>query len=126
MIWAPVSMATIPFRVQKNAASLKRIDFVRWAIGTISFPRSKERGFIEAVSASLEPSPVGNFPRSKERGFIEAELGATDLTSILPFRVQKNAASLKLNKRVQSKSQKLTFRVQKNAASLKRFSGAGG
>ena len=36
------------------------------------FPRSKERGFIEARMAATARSAVRVFPRSKERGFIEA------------------------------------------------------
>ncbi len=41
------------------------------------FPRSKERGLIEARQSHCEPGNCRTFPRSKERGLIEAVLGPT-------------------------------------------------
>ena len=37
------------------------------------FPRSKERGLIEAQRLGSLPNTVSIFPRSKERGLIEAQ-----------------------------------------------------
>ena len=61
-----------PFRVQKNAASLKRDQLLGRYLDSLRFPRSKERGFIEATVAITHFLIHMFFPRSKERGFIEA------------------------------------------------------
>ena len=62
-----------------------------------NFPRSKERGLIEAVSWGNGWGSLTGFPRSKERGLIEARLWIRcTRTYVAPFRVRKSAASLKL------------------------------
>ena len=112
-------------------------------VGSSGFPRSKERGLIEANGELLRAPYVTLFPRSKERGLIEAVFPWSDADALAPFRVRKNAASLKpsidlgLRRRVadfpRSKERGLieadcgrcqgrwsrAFRVRKNAASLK-------
>ena len=61
-----------------------------------AFPRSKERGLIEAIPAqTCERPETKHLPRSKERGLIEAASRRFCAISHRPFRVQKNAASLK-------------------------------
>ncbi len=62
-----------PFRVRKNAASLKRHSgrVGDWCHGV--FPRSQERGLIEAgISSTDGRGALSRFPRSQERGLIEA------------------------------------------------------
>ena len=108
------------FRVRKNAASLKHVAVASYTRGDAPFPRSKERGLIEADgyygasavgafpfrvrknAASLKPHrrarlPIEThaFPRSKERGLIEANAWSGSKTVSASFRVRKNAASLK-------------------------------
>ena len=84
------------------------------------FPRSKERGLIEAsLSVALEASAT-NFPRSKERGLIEAWLGTPAIVLSRSFRVRKSAASLKpVSPAEVTLAITATFRVRKSAASLK-------
>ena len=60
------------------------------------FPRSKERGLIEAAGSAGSSTSAARFPRSKERGLIEAISSSNAIDPDgLGFRVQKNAASLK-------------------------------
>ena len=84
------------FRVQKNAASLKPGRKRQSSAFDIAFPRSKERGFIEAREQPSLLIWTSFFPRSKERGFIEARIAKGRAKRRRSFRVQKNAASLKL------------------------------
>ena len=61
------------------------------------FPRSKERGLIEAAGRAPGFTPRDRFPRSKERGLIEARQTSAPADRLArSFRVRKNAASLKL------------------------------
>ena len=61
------------------------------------------------------------FPRSKERGLIEAVCFTIGWISVeLPFRVRKSAASLKPGSLGTNTGLGETFRVRKSAASLKR------
>ena len=63
------------------------------------FPRSKERGLIEAFTFCEMKKEDCFFPRSKERGLIEANLSGTNTgDETLTFRVRKSAASLKLER----------------------------
>src|SRR5581483_5849830 len=65
------------FRARSSAASLKRQYFFCRGSGVVRFPRSFERGFIEATPGdSCHPAPAA-FPRSFERGFIEAPAAAS-------------------------------------------------
>ncbi len=134
-----------PFRVQKNAASLKHALLVIREARELDLPRSEERGLIEADSALGLGGERFTLPRSEERGLIEASrASAPRPRRAAPFRVQKNAASLKragssagrrggrhlprseergLIEASRGRSVRRpgarTFRVQKNAASLK-------
>ena len=84
------------FRVRKNAASLKHQEQDGSGCRQALFPRSKERGLIEAGGRTTERVLDEEFPRSKERGLIEALVA--DVLEYYPdvgFRVRKNAASLK-------------------------------
>uniref|UniRef100_UPI001E5A8893 hypothetical protein n=1 Tax=Nocardia farcinica TaxID=37329 RepID=UPI001E5A8893 len=75
----------------------------------------------------LRDMPEGRFPRSKERGLIEAWLHHVGGLSRIPaFRVRKNAASLKLKVPVLPEEIAQPFRVRKNAASLKLGIASGG
>jgi len=87
----------IRFRVQSNAASLKQLEHDNPADSSSGFPRSIERGLIEAVG-------TGPLPNSR-----------------VSFRVQSNAASLKRVDLRALRRRELGFRVQSNAASLKPF-----
>ena len=71
-------LAVIAFRVRKSAASLKLGIFFQPTRATCFFPRSKERGLIEATRLVECPSSKDRFPRSKERGLIEADIAAYD------------------------------------------------
>ena len=59
------------------------------------FPRSTERGPIEAGERLFQRSRDARFPRSTERGPIEAVSGCMWSGFTQPFRVQQNAAPLK-------------------------------
>ena len=108
------------FRVHPNAAPLKpSVNTQLAAAAKAVFPRSSERGPIEAFSASPRPSclrafrvhpnaaplkpfgaaglPVsfGRFPRSSERGPIEADYRVPPPDQADAFRVHPNAAPLK-------------------------------
>ena len=76
----------------------------------LRFPRSKERGLIEAAVDLSQPGACGPFPRSKERGLIEAERIVRIQVELPPtFRVRKNAASLKLAMSARNFSPVLSF-----------------
>ena len=60
------------FRDQLIAASLKRSYRCLQLVFDLSFPRSADRGLIEAVASQLGISPSTPFPRSADRGLIEA------------------------------------------------------
>ena len=62
----------IRFRVRKNAASLKQPFRTELVSRMMRFPRSKERGLIEASYQIPNAAYPYQFPRSKERGLIEA------------------------------------------------------
>src|SRR5437762_6980611 len=66
------------FRAHQSAAPLKlsiiEANDLVWVLG---FPRSPERGPIEASRRMRFCSSSGRFPRSPERGPIEAQEGAT-------------------------------------------------
>ncbi len=65
-------MGSMAFRVQTNAAPLKQIRSRHELRPKPNFPRSNERGSIEAI-AKRSPLVGGlTFPRSNERGSIEA------------------------------------------------------
>ena len=109
----------------------------------IVFPRSKERGLIEAfynwvdicrvatfrvrksaaslkrIAFAISEACVVVFPRSKERGLIEAARMTTYLLAPCTFRVRKSAASLKPCPRFEVSALPASFRVRKSAASLK-------
>jgi len=58
-----------------NAASLKRQVIGAARFHRFEFPRSIERGLIEASPVVARRFPSGEFPRSIERGLIEAKNG---------------------------------------------------
>ncbi len=61
-----------------------------------AFPRSKDRGLIEALLMGLEDYETIAFPRSKDRGLIEADLCRRAIgVERNHFRGRKIAASLK-------------------------------
>ncbi len=62
----------LAFRVRKNAASLKLARRHRQRIAGCYFPRSQERGLIEACDLAECLFRDRYFPRSQERGLIEA------------------------------------------------------
>ncbi len=61
-----------PFRVQLNAASLKPLIKLFTMRSRRCFPRSIERGLIEATGLIACAEQQATFPRSIERGLIEA------------------------------------------------------
>ena len=61
-----------------------------------AFPRSIDRGPIEAGDARLRVEPIGQFPRSIDRGPIEAGATWRRGCTITCFRDQLIAAPLKL------------------------------
>jgi len=61
-----------------------------------TFPRSIDRGLIEAVSESVASEMLSTFPRSIDRGLIEATLVERTFVVRSHFRDQLIAASLKL------------------------------
>jgi len=60
------------------------------------FPRSKDRGLIEAPTKKNGLSSSSFFPRSKDRGLIEAPSKKLQRSTAAAFRDRKIAASLKL------------------------------
>ncbi len=109
------------FRDQKIAASFKRRSIQLSGPRTETFPRSKDRGLIQACSTVIWSTPsISLFPRSKDRGLIQAcnrgrwfspirrisaikrsrPHSSYSLQSVFPlnfhFRDQKIAASFKL------------------------------
>ena len=64
--------------------------------GRVSFPRSNERGSIEAFVAEDAREVNGGFPRSNERGSIEARTSAAGMRyGSAGFHVRMNVAQLK-------------------------------
>ena len=61
------------------------------------FPRSTERGPIEAIKLLAAVFADDRFPRSTERGPIEASFTRSATRRQTTFRVQQNAAPLKLD-----------------------------
>lgn len=47
---------------------------LKMPIQSFAFPRSRERGPIEALRLSVSPIDIVTFPRSNERGLIELAL----------------------------------------------------
>ena len=112
---------------------------------TISFPRSIDRGLIEAIlvlpesgihvcfrdqliAASLKPQSTGevtrsqdSFPRSIDRGLIEASFSVRSIVWGRSFRDQLIAASLKPCGWLGTHAGRRSFRDQLIAASLKRY-----
>ena len=135
------------FRDRKIAASLKlRCTPLDNAPAGV-FPRSKDRGLIEARVSMALLSGTCSFPRSKDRGLIEARLVERVTEVVTSFRDRKIAASLKLRpqrpgrcrsvsfprskdrglieacgRRLLHSGCRTRFRDRKIAASLKRFS----
>src|SRR5579883_59121 len=61
------------FRDPRIAASLKQAVSAEAVTANVAFPRSPDRGLIEAaISNSLRYSLLSRFPRSPDRGLIEA------------------------------------------------------
>ncbi len=63
------------FHVRMNVAQLKHNPFSQFCHTLNSFPRSNERGSIEAHRRFEPVKPDDEFPRSNERGSIEAQPG---------------------------------------------------
>jgi len=66
------AFSSTAFRDRKIAASLKHRLFSKDKAFVLPFPRSKDRGLIEAAEATRSAGSAANFPRSKDRGLIEA------------------------------------------------------
>src|SRR5437868_4103249 len=108
------------FRGRKTAASLKQ-QFLEPAVcGLDVFPRSKDRGLIEAGQRGPEFQDSGLFPRSKDRGLIEAQWAPVGPPRMKSFRGRKTAASLKQSLALSNRLDTRRFRGRKTAASLKR------
>ena len=60
------------------------------------FPRSTERGPIEAIALRRDSLLTVSLPRSTKRGPIEADLNRSMATVQAAFRAQPSAAPLKL------------------------------
>ena len=88
--------------------------------GAEVFPRSKERGFIEASGGAQIQVPPSHFPRSKERGFIEAPVQVVVVGHLVFFPRSKERGFIEAQQNLWKWLKVLSFRVQKNAASLKR------
>ena len=85
----------------------------------MAFPRSTERGPIEAHLCEARGSQPRCFPRSTERGPIEASAPLSRASRSCAFRVQQNAAPLKRFCLLVVIVFLVAFRVQQNAAPLK-------
>ena len=85
-----------PFRVQKNAASLKPVDKLDEEQTSPPFRVQKNAASLKHEEHFLGDDLAGTLPRSKERGLIEATRRWANRYNRSSFRVQKNAASLKL------------------------------
>ncbi len=84
------------FRDHMIAAPLKRSRLNRLGRDAGDFPRSHDRGSIEAAVASYVRHVTINFPRSHDRGSIEAHLRIAEIHSANhPFRDHMIAAPLK-------------------------------
>ena len=87
------------FRAHRSAAPLKHVsDQSRRCRRAHEFPRSSERGPIEATQSPLEPPDLHRFPRSSERGPIEARSCESRLLTAqesYDFRAHRSAAPLK-------------------------------
>ena len=91
------------------------------------FPRSADRGIIEAGVDSDNQLRLGEFPRSADRGIIEARaVRSRGYPVPVRFRDQLIAASLKLRDRLPATRGARRFRDQLIAASLKRRVGVWG
>ena len=108
--------------VRMNVAQLKRMSKRYTFADLVEFPRSNERGSIEAVSVCIGVSSLWRFPRSNERGSIEAASAHFNcFTSYARSHVRMNVAQLKpgracLAGRVAGRSH-----VRMNVAQLKRL-----
>ena len=74
-----------PFRVLRNAAPLKPAYFGQSATRLGSFPRSSERGSVEAGVKAECCTTRCRFPRSSERGSVEAGVLALQLLGVVPL-----------------------------------------
>src|SRR5206468_2070128 len=84
------------------------------------FPRSRDRGLIEALCQREWSSQTNLFPRSRDRGLIEAlDTPTKRIFTIVCFRDREIAASLKQTRRSTSRPQSFCFRDREIAASLK-------
>jgi len=108
-----------PFRVQQNAAPLKPSVPIDDCIAAIPFRVQQNAAPLKPECQATRRKMTGRFPRSTERGPIEATLRTLERSRRVAFRVQQNAAPLKpLSFQFGSVNQ-VTFRVQQNAAPLK-------
>ncbi len=73
-----MSGKSMAFRVQTNAAPLKRTPGTEYSRRIEGFPRSNERGSIEAALPRRSLRRWRDFPRSNERGSIEAVAPGTE------------------------------------------------
>jgi len=137
-------LGPLRFRDHVIAGSLKRgvSESVRGARS--GFPRSRDRGLIEAISARPSGSASRKFPRSRDRGLIEANMRSGTVARVIPlfprsrdrglieatiprslwqqawrFRDHVIAASLKPQVPVLSLPEAIRFRDHVIAASLK-------
>ena len=83
------------------------------------FPRSPERGLIEASRRALDHQVSVRFPRSPERGLIEAWSIKAAIRRSEYFRAPRSAASLKRGWHPDTRHDHRHFRAPRSAASLK-------
>src|SRR5947209_2523830 len=84
------------FRDHMIAASLKPGRAVAVPVPVSGFPRSYDRGLIEAGTCSRRKPRAASFPRSYDRGLIEARNRQERRAYCPHFRDHMIAASLKL------------------------------
>ena|ERR1043165_351185 len=82
--------------VRMNVAQLKLLGRKHLELAEEMFPRSNERGSIEALKASSANATISLFPRSNERGSIEADCFRKISSATTPSsHVRMNVAQLK-------------------------------
>ena len=113
-VTAPISVAfPRPRKAMRYSAATSQL---RWR----RFPRSSERGPIEATCPPSATAPLDSFPRSSERGPIEAAAGVEDPASeLLYFRAHQSAAPLKRAIASATGDGLNHFRAHQSAAPLK-------
>src|SRR5207237_34907 len=109
------------FHAQLSVAPLKRQHCSESFTHRVTFPRSAERGSIEAFIGSIRIARFAKFQRSAERGSIEATLQLRALQiSQAHFHAQLSVAPLKPSNITRASTSGKHFHAQLSVAPLKR------